>query len=161
VQDLIFGRDSVKRRVIQYVAQAYYCRSCGYEYGLNEVRLHGRNWGWNILAYFVYHIVGLSIPQLTVQHSMNRVFGCRLVRSSLNEFKVRASRIYSDTKAQILHRIINGNVVHADETRANIKGHMAYVWVLSNLTEVAYILTESREGEIVQQLLKDFKGVLV
>jgi predicted RecB family nuclease len=161
VQDLIFGRDSVKRRVIQYVAQTYYCRSCGYEYGPNKLRLHGRNWGWNILAYFVYHIVGLSIPQLTVQHSMNRVFGCRLVRSSLNEFKVRASRIYLDTKAQILHRIINGNVVHADETRANIKGQMAYVWVLSNLTEVAYILTESREGEIVQQLLKDFKGVLV
>jgi transposase IS66 family protein len=35
------------------------------------------------------------------------------------------------------------------------------VWVLTNLTEVVYILTESREGEIVQQLLKNFKGVLV
>jgi predicted RecB family nuclease len=161
VQDLVFGKDSIKRRIIQYVAQRYCCRSCGYEYGQNDLRLHGRNWGWNILAYFVYHIVGLRIPQLTVQHSMNRLFGCHLVRSSLNEFKIKASGIYSDTKAKILDRIINGNIIHADETRANIRGHSAYVWVLTSVTEVVYILAESREGEIVQQLLKSFKGVLV
>jgi predicted RecB family nuclease len=161
VQDLVFGKDSIKRRIIQYVAQRYCCRSCGYEYGPNDLRLHGRNWGWNILAYFVYHIVGLRIPQLTVQHSMNRLFGCHLVRSSLNEFKIKASGIYLDTKAKILDRIITGNIIHADETRANIRGHSAYVWVLTSVTEVVYILTESREGEIVQQLLKGFKGVLV
>ena len=32
---------------------------------------------------------------------------------------------------------------------------------MTNLREVVYILAESREGEIVQELLKDFKGVLV
>ena len=147
--------------MIRYVAQTYRCRSCRYEYGVNEFRLHGRNWGWNILAYFIYHVVALRIPQLTVQHSMNRLFGCHLVRSSLNQFKIRASGIYLDTKTKILDRIINGSLIHADETRANIKGQSAYVWVLTSLTEVVYILTESREGEIVQKLLKSFKGVLV
>ena len=29
------------------------------------------------------------------------------------------------------------------------------------MTEVAYVLAESREAEIVQTLLKNFKGVLV
>lgn len=65
------------------------------------------------------------------------------------------------TKRKILNRIIHGNLIHADETRANIKGHLAYVWVLTNLREVVYILAESREGEIIQELLKDFKGILV
>lgn len=65
------------------------------------------------------------------------------------------------TKNKILDRIIRGNLIHADETRANIKGHLAYVWVLTNLREVVYILAESREGEIVQELLKVFNGVLV
>jgi hypothetical protein len=65
------------------------------------------------------------------------------------------------TKRKILNRIIHGNVIHADETRANIKGHLAYVWVLTNLREVVYIIAESREGETVQELLKNFKGVLV
>ena len=84
------------------MTQTYFCRNCGCEYGRNELRLHGRKWGWNILAYFVYHMVGLCIPQLTVQHSMNRLFGCRLTRSSLNEFKIKASAIYSETRAKIL-----------------------------------------------------------
>ncbi len=161
VHDLIFGRDSIKRRVIQYETQTYICRSCGHEWGLSDLRLHGRNWGWNIVSYFVYNVIELCIPQLTLQHSINRLFGGHLVRSSLNEFKARASRIYCDTREEILKRIIDGSVIHADETNANIKGHLGYVWVLTNLTDVVYILTESREGETVQQLLKGFRGVLV
>jgi predicted RecB family nuclease len=161
VQELVFGRDSVKRRVVQYVFQTYRCRSCGQEYGLQKWYLHGRKWGWDLVAYFVYHIVGLRIPQLTMQHSLNRLFGFNLVRSTLNNLKIKAADHYLVTKRNILERIVHGDLIHADETRANIKGHLAYVWVLTNLTEVVYILAESREGEIVQTLLKDFKGVLV
>ena len=113
------------------------------------------------MAYFVYHIVGLRVPQLTMQHSLSRLFGFNLVRSTLNNLKIKAADHYSVTKSKILDRIIHGDLIHADETRANIKGHLAYVWVLTNLTEVVYILAESREGEFVQTLLKDFKGVLV
>ena len=160
-QDLVFGRDSVKRRIVQYVVQTYSCRSCGHEYGFHEWYRHGRKWGWNVVAYFVYHIVGLRVPQLTMQHSLSRLFGFNLVRSTLNNLKIKAADHYSVTKSKILDRIIHGDLIHADETRANIKGHLAYVWVLTNLTEVVYILAESREGEFVQTLLKDFKGVLV
>jgi hypothetical protein len=92
---------------------------------------------------------------------MNSLFGCRLVRSSLNEFKVRASKVYSETKSEILDRIINGNLIHADETSANIKGKIAYVWVLTNGIDVVYILSESREGGKIQELLRKFRGVLV
>lgn len=161
VQDLVFGRDSVKRRVVQYVFQTYRCRSCGHEYGLHEWYLNARKWGWNVVAYFVYHIVGLRIPQLTMQHSLSRLFDFDLVRSTLNNLKIKAADQYCATKKQILERIVHGDLIHANETRANIKGHLAYVWVLTNLKEVVYILAESREGEIVQTLLKDFKGVLV
>lgn len=162
VQDLVFGRGSVKGRTVNYVFQTYRCRSCGHEYNVHEwYRGRARKWGWNMLAYFIYHIVGLRVPQLTVQHSLNRLFGFDLVRSTLNNLKFKASDYYSVTKRKILNRIIHGNLIHADETRANIKGHLAYVWVLTNLREVVYILAESREGEIVQELLREFKGVLV
>jgi len=162
VQDLVFGRDSVKRRVVQYVFQTYLCRSCGHEYGLHEWYQHGgRKWGWNVVAYFLYHIVGLRIPQRTMQNSLNRMFGFGLMHSTLNNFKTKAADHYSATKKGILERIVRGDLIHADETRANIKGHLAYVWVLTNLKEVVYILAESREGEIVHTLLKGFRGVLV
>jgi hypothetical protein len=96
-----------------------------------------------------------------MQRSMNRLFGFDLVRSTLNNLKYKAADHYSISKQRILERIVRGNLVHADETRANIKGHLAYVWVLTNMSDVVYVLAESREGEIVQTLLKDFRGVLV
>jgi CRISPR/Cas system-associated exonuclease Cas4 (RecB family) len=102
----------------------------------------------------------LRVLQLTMQHSLNRIFGFNLVRSTLNNLKIKASDRYSFAKKKILERIVGG-LVQADETRANIKGHLAYVWVLTNMTEVVYVLAESREAEIVHDLLKDFKGVLV
>jgi predicted RecB family nuclease len=161
VQDLVFGRGSVKGRSVNYVFQTYRCRSCGHEYNVHEWYRYGRTRGWNIVAYLVYHIVGLRISQRTVLRSMNKLYGCNLARSTLNEFKTKAAEYYLDTKRKLLKRIVHGDLIHADETRANIKGHLAYVWVFTNLKEVVYILAESREGEIVQELLRGFKGVLV
>jgi predicted RecB family nuclease len=102
VEDLVFGRDSVKRRVVQYVFQTYNCRSCDHEYGLHKWYCNGhRKWGWNVVAYFVYHIIGLRVPQFTMQHNLSRLFGFRLVRSTLNNFKTHASDYYSDTKNKV------------------------------------------------------------
>lgn len=161
VEDLVFGRDSVKRRQVEYVVQTYRCQSCGTEYELRGWLLLGRKWGWNIVAFFIYHIVGLRIPQRTMQHSINRLFGFNLARSTLNHLKSKAADHYSVAKTKILDRIVRGDLIHADETRANIKGHLAYVWVLTSMTDVVYVLAESREGEIIRTLLKDFRGVLV
>jgi predicted RecB family nuclease len=161
VQDLIFGRNSMKCRIVQYQFQTFICRSCRYEYGIDEWYFHARKWGWNLTAYFIYHIVALHIPQLTMQHHLNRLFDLNLTRSTLNTLKTRVADQYRITTTNILDRIVNGRLVHADETRANIKGSLAYVWVVTNLKEVVYILSESREGEVIQELLSGFKGVLV
>ncbi len=162
VQDLVFGRGSVKGRTVNYIFQTYRCRSCGHEYNVHDWYLqNGRKWGWNILAYFIYHIAGLCIPQGTLEKSINMLYGSNVSRGTLYNFKSAASEYYSETKRLILDRIINGKVIHADETQANIKGKLAYVWVLTNLSEVVYILVESREGEFIKTILKDFKGVLV
>ncbi|MHC1766175.1 MAG: transposase [Verrucomicrobiia bacterium] len=51
--------------------------------------------------------------------------------------------------------------MHADETFVSIKGKRAYVWVLTNMHEVVYLYSATREAEFVQEILKEFKGVLV
>jgi len=163
VQDLVFGRDSLKRRVVQYFVPIYCCRKCRQGWSPHEWYRRGRarKWGWNVVAYFIYHIVGLCVPQLTMEHHLKELFGFDLGRCTLNSFKSNAADYYSETRTRILEKIIGGNLIHADETQANIRGHLAYVWVLTNLREVVYILAESREGEFVQKLLKGFNGVLV
>jgi len=75
--------------------------------------------------------------------------------------KVRVAEYYAETKLKIFERIVQGNLVHADETRANIKGKTGFVWVLTSNREVAYFLADNREGEMAQKLLTGFNGVLV
>jgi hypothetical protein len=42
-----------------------------------------------------------------------------------------------------------------------VKGKAAYVWVFTNLREVAYLYADTREAEVLQTTLAGFKGVLV
>src|SRR5262249_9495023 len=136
---------------------------CKQTYALHEWYQRGRarKWGWNLQAYFLYNAVALRIPQLTLEHNLNRLFGFQLRRSTLNNLKITAAEFYSTTATRIRERLIKGCLIHIDETAANIKGHLAYVWVMTNLHEVVYVLAESREADFAKELLKDFKGVLV
>jgi predicted RecB family nuclease len=159
--DLRIGRFSVKRWVVKYGFQTHWCPKCKLHFGLEKRFRKNLRFGWNLVAYFLYQVVELCIPQRIVTLSINRLFGFNLGYTTVSEFKSRAADFYENTKQQILDRIVRGRLVHADETRANIKGKLAYVWVLTNLHEVAYIYAESREGGMVQNLLREFKGVLV
>jgi predicted RecB family nuclease len=163
VQDLLFGTDSVKRRLVNYFFQPHRCLTCKKAFAMHNWYQRGRlrKWGWNVRAYFIYHAVGLRVPQLTIEHHLHNLFGFELRRSTLNNLKITAADFYSITAARVLHRIIRGKIIHIDETTANIKGHLAYVWVMTNLREVAYVLSQSREGDFARELLKDFRGVLV
>jgi len=82
-------------------------------------------------------------------------------QSAVNKQKSKAAQIYKGTYEGILKKIVSGKLIHADETRINIKGKDAYVWVFTNLEEVAYYYTETREGDFLQELLREFHGVLV
>jgi hypothetical protein len=57
--------------------------------------------------------------------------------------------------------MLRGTLIHADETPIVLKDGRGYVWVFANFRHVAYFYTETREGDFVQRLLKDFHGVLV
>jgi hypothetical protein len=54
-----------------------------------------------------------------------------------------------------------GSLLHVDETQVSIRGATAYIWVFTNLHDVIYLYKESREGAFLQEMLKDFRGVLV
>jgi hypothetical protein len=68
---------------------------------------------------------------------------------------------YEPTYRMILSQIATGPVVHADETKGVVFGGGHYVWVFANLTSVAYVYAESRDAEILNDILAGFQGVLV
>jgi Transposase IS66 family len=52
-------------------------------------------------------------------------------------------------------------LLHVDETKVNLKDKDGFVGVFANMEDVAYVYSDTREGDLLQTMLKDFKGVLV
>ena len=164
VQELIWGRFSLRRRVVQYVYQPCWCSRCKLVFGIEQNlmrrgkhRKHGRS----LIAYIFYHAIELYIPLQVLAQSVRRLFGLMLNTGTLAYFKRQLADYYSATHRQILDRILSGSLVHADETNANVKGKRAYVWVFTNMHEVVYLYSETREAAVAQATLGAFNGVLV
>jgi hypothetical protein len=109
----------------------------------------------------IYQIIELRLSQEAVTQGLKQLFDINLGRTRVNRQKSRAALFYKDTYEGILQRIVNGKLIHADETKTNIKGKEAFVWVFTNLEEVVYYYTKTREGDFLQELLREFRGVLV
>jgi hypothetical protein len=161
--DIHIGRFGAKRWIVRYVFQVGRCSKCQRRFGApKEWRTrHGHKFGWNLKSYLIYHIIHLRIPQRVATLAANRLFGLAVSDSTVGEFKIEAAAFYGKAKQHILDSIARGGLVHADETSVNVKGKAGYIWVFTNLREVAYVYAETRTGDVVQALLREFKGVLV
>ena len=163
-QELIFGRFSVKRRLVQYDYQPCWCRFCKRVFGVDEIQLRRgrrRKYDRSLLAYFFYHTIELHIPALIVAKSVGKLFGLALDRGTIALFKREMAAYYAPTQKAILRQIVAGTLAHADETWASLRGKRVYVWVFTNMHEVAYVYGPTREATVVQGILGEFKGVLV
>ncbi|MDQ3257211.1 MAG: IS66 family transposase [Acidobacteriota bacterium] len=161
VRDLKFSRTSIKRWVVKYYFNRFICCACGATCYSQQYHRTTNKHGLDLLSYLVYQIIELRIPQSTVTESLNQFFKLNLDRATVNRQKTRAAQLYKDCYEEILRKVVSGRLVHADETKISIEGRSAFVWALTNLEEVIYFYTETREGDVVQSLLQDFKGVLV
>ena len=159
LEDLIFGKNSVKLRVVKYIFPEYFCHNCQLKYGIDQRYVGLSSYGWNLIAFCVFHMIYLYISQMALKRILKRFYGFQI--DTVGRIKEKASVYYTETKKSILKRIIRGSIIYVDETQAHVRGQLTYVWVLTNLHEVVYISTENREGKFIQNLLKNFKGVLV
>ena len=60
------------------------------------------------------------------------------------------------TYEEIKQRILNGKLIHADETHVSVRGKDSYVWVFTSMEEVIYIWSETREGHVATEFLENF-----
>jgi predicted RecB family nuclease len=159
--DLRFGELSVKRWLVEYRFRVYRCPNCRHRFGVPKEFWPHSKYGRNLVAYLVYCSIHLYIPLVTVKATLRRFFNLDVPQGTLFPLKQSAAKYYTETYESVLKHLVKGNLLHADETLVSIKGKPAYVWVFTNLHEVAYVYAESREGEMIHRLLTDFKGVLV
>jgi hypothetical protein len=163
VHDLSIGKSGVKRAITRYKLITHKCAICEIEERESEFveRLPKDKYGPNFTAFALFLFIELAISQEAVKHIFNAVFKFRLASGQLAPVKRKASLFYEATYNKLFEKLCNGRLLHVDETRANIQGINAYVWVFTSLEEAIYIRTDTREADFVREKLKNFKGVLV
>jgi predicted RecB family nuclease len=159
--DLSFGKSSVKRWIVRCRFHYYWCSHCYRRFGEPKDFWPQSHLGRNLVAYVLYHTVELCIPFQTVVEILNRCFKLDILRGTLATVKRTAARQYKSTYETILSHLVIGSLLHIDETQVSIRGATAYIWVFTNLHDVIYLYKESREGAFLQEMLKEFRGVLV
>ena len=159
--DLCFGRTSVKRWIVKYRFYEYWCCKCQRRYGEPPEFWHPSHFGRNLVAYVLYEAIDLHIPIVTVQKNLSRFLKLDLPEYTLRSIRKTAANGCKATYDKILEHLVTGRLLHVDETEVSIRGKPAYVWVFTNLRDVAYLYTGGREGAFLHEMLKDFKGVLV
>jgi predicted RecB family nuclease len=158
IYDLRFSSAGVRRWVVRHNFNRYQCRNC--KNGYNELPRQER-FGVHLKAYVLYQIIELRVSQHAVGRNLGALFGLQMSATSVNCIKISATKQYEATYRGILQRIVEGRLVHADETRVMIKGEAHYVWVFTNLEDVAYVYSDSRDASTALEVLTGFKGVLV
>jgi len=96
-----------------------------------------------------------------LEDKFREFFGLTVFASEVHVFKSMLARYYRVAYKRLLGKILSGKVLHVDETEVKLHAGKGYVWVFTNLEEVVFIYRPTREGAFLQQLLKNFQGVLI
>ncbi|MDX6498659.1 MAG: hypothetical protein QOG23_1919 [Blastocatellia bacterium] len=161
VYDLRFGKSSIKRWIVKYRSHRYRCYHCKATFWPERWLAIRGKLGAHLLSYSMYQAIELKLPQRVVGLSMKQLFGLDLSSAIIGRLKAKAAETYKPTYEAILKKLATGHLLHADETRISIVGGTSYVWVFTNLEEVAFYYTNTREGDVLQTLFGSFGGVLV
>jgi len=158
VYDLRWSASGVKRWVIRYSFSRYICWHCK---ATLQLYVHKDKYGVGLRSYLLYEIIDLQVPQHVVSKSVRQLFNLPLSTGSINHLKATEAGRYEGTYQSILDRVVTGKLVHADETRVEIDRKDGYVWVFTNLEDVAFVYSETREAKTAQNILLNFNGVLI
>ena len=159
--DMRFSKGCVRRWVVRYIVDHYKCSDCNSSFASDNHNLGRSRFGANALAYVVYNLIELHIPQYKLPGIMQKMFGFPLGQTTINRMVHRMAGSYRETYDEIMRRLTFGRVIHADETHVSVKGKDSYVWVFTSMQDVVYVWSKTRENVIITEMLKDFEGVLI
>ena len=162
VRDIKLLQHGVKAWVTRHTSAWCSCPRCQHVVGPkleHPFSLH--KYGPTLRAYAVDQLIRLNIPGATIASSLSSLFHFDLNGEHLSGWKAAFAELYSDAITELTAKIRKGPLVHADETPARMVGKSAVVWVLASMEEVVFLYADSREGDMVHEVLKGFQGVLV
>ena len=161
VHDLRFTSGGVKRWVVKYIVDHYKCDKCGATFASDAPLSPRLRHGPQLFAYVIHSLIGLHIAQFQLAKIIRQFFGLPLNQTTIGAMKSRAAELYRGAFEEIRSSLTSGSLIHADETHVSVDGRDSYVWVFTNMEEVVYLWSATREAKPATDFLSGFKGVLV
>jgi predicted RecB family nuclease len=161
VWDLKFTQSGPKRWVARYRSLRYACLACKKTFYAAAYREAMIRVGNNLASWVIYQHVALRLSYRDVNLSLNEIFGFQFTHTVLGRVKPWMAGRHQATYEQLKDKLRRGPLIHGDETKVLVKGRPGYVWAFTNLEEVIYAYTPTREGTILEGILDGFTGVLV
>lgn len=161
--DLAFTRNGCRKTVTRYEGRKGRCPKCDnklYEPPALSRLGHG-HFGHSFRAWIVYQRIVLRLPYRIIVQATEHLFGVGLSAPSGVNFLRNLACYYAPTEEAILQAILKSPFIHVDETKINIQGVDHYVWVFTDGRHVVFRMTETREADIVREVLAGYQGVLV
>jgi len=159
--DLRLSKTGIKRWVTEWRTVAHRCNRCKRVF-LPKRYLEQKRIGHSLLAWGVHQHISNRTTHANLALTARECFGLEMSGSHFQDIKEGAAKLYRPTYDKLLERILQGDLIHADETGAPLRHHInGYVWVFANMDTVFYFYKPTREGDFLAKLLKDFQGILV
>jgi len=158
--DLRISPGGIKRWIIRYRAPLHRCRDCDRTFVPQTLR-DQRRFGHSLIAWAMDQHVTNRITFQNLERTAKDYFGLPIQFRKIHDFKAYAAQYYAITYDKILKKLVNGSIIHADETKINLQKGSGYVWVLTSMEEVIYLYRPSREADFLHKVLAGFHGVLI
>lgn len=160
--DLSFTRSGCRKRVVKYIGDYARCPACGYYYSPPGIkRLLGHRFGRNFRCWTTYLRINLRLPLRVISQVIDAMFSEDVGGTTVGHLIIVTANEYVLAERLLLKRLIGSPIVHADETKINIRGVNHYAWVLTDGKHVVFKHSDSREISAIKPLLADYDGVLV
>ncbi|MGD0463437.1 MAG: TM0106 family RecB-like putative nuclease [Tepidisphaeraceae bacterium] len=159
--DLRFTGSGIRRWVVCHESNRYVCQFCGSSTTASQYPSSRVKVGHGLASWAIHAHIVLKQSFRDVTAGINDIFGYSFVTQILNTIKHRFARKYAKTQEQLLAKLRASHVLYVDETRVSLRRKPAYVWAFTNLHEVLYLWSLSRDGTVLDGVLRGFDGVLV
>jgi predicted RecB family nuclease len=158
--DLRISAGGIRRWIIHYRTPYHRCNDCDKGFVPRTFRNKTR-FGHGLMSWAMDQHIGNRITFQNLEKTVKDYFSLPVDYTRFYDLKTYAAEYYSRTYNSLLRKLVNGNLIHVDETKIDLQKGSGYVWAMTNMEEVFYLYKNGREADFLHKLLAGFNGVLV
>ena len=161
ITDLVFTKNGCRKTFVKYIGAKGYCKTCDCHYIPPAIyKICKSSLGYGFQAWVTYQRVALRQPYEAITRMMEDMFEEKITTHG-GQLREDVAERYGRAESALLRRIMDSPFIHVDDTKINIQGESNYVWVFTDGIHVVFRMTATREPDIVHEVLKGYKGVMV